>query len=107
MQTHCRIGRYFLFSAMLLLASSLSPFSTYAEDQQPKESSEDQQLRGAIIIPPKDRFGDVAPGAVEDTLKACLARIPEKATVGQRMMAERTCEREEALRQTYQGSPWN
>ena len=80
-------------SFVLLLASSLSPFSTHAEDQQPKEFPEDQQLKGAVIIPPKDRFGDVSPGAAEDTLKACLARIPEQPTVGQHMMAEMTCKR--------------
>jgi hypothetical protein len=38
---------------------------------------------------------------------ACLGRIPEQATVGQRMMAEMTCEREEQIRKTYQGSPWH
>ena len=90
-------------SFVLLLAASLSPFSIYAEDQSPKQT-ENQQLKGAIIVPPKDRFGDVSPGAAEDTLKACLARIPEQATVGQRMMAESTCQREEAIRQTYQGT---
>jgi hypothetical protein len=90
---------------MLLLGSSLSPFSNHAEDQSPKQT-EDQQLKGAVIVPPRDRSGDVSPGAVEDTLKACLGRIPEQATVGQRMMAELTCEREEAIRKTYQGSRW-
>ena len=107
MQTHLLVIRPLLFSFVLLLASSLSPFSLHAEDQQPKESSADQQLKGAVLIPPKDRFGDVSPGAAEDTLKACLARIPEQATVGQRMMAEMTCEREEQIRKTYQGSPWH
>jgi hypothetical protein len=91
---------------VLLLVSYLAPFSPHAEDQPPKQA-EDQQLKGALIVPPKDRFGDVAPGAVEDTLKACLGRIPEQATVGQRMMAEMTCEREEQIRKTYQGSPWH
>jgi hypothetical protein len=91
---------------VLLLASSLSPCSSYAEDRPPKQT-EDQQSKGALVLPPKDRFGDVSPGAAEDTLKACLARIPEQATVGQRMMAEMTCEREEQIRKNYQGSPWN
>ena len=103
MQTHFLVTRSLMLSFVLLLAASLSPFSIYAEDQSPKQT-EDQQLKGAIIVPPKDRFGDVSPGAAEDTLKACLARIPEQATVGQRMMAESTCQREEAIRQTYQGT---
>jgi hypothetical protein len=105
MHIHFLVKRSLLFSAMMLLASSL-PCSIHAQDQPPKQS-EDQQSKGELIIPPKDRLGDVSPGAAEDTLKACLARIPERATVGQRMMAEQTCQREEQIRKTYQGSPWN
>jgi hypothetical protein len=95
-----------LFFSVLFAISSLSPFETRAEDQQPKGATEEQQLKGTMIVPPRDKFGDVSPGAAEDTLKACLARIPEQATVGQRMMAELTCEREEAIRKTYQGLRW-
>jgi hypothetical protein len=104
MQTHLLVNRSLLLSSALLLASSLSPVSTRAEDP-PSNSAEDPQLKGAVIVPPKDGRGDVAPGAVEDTLKACLARIPEKATVGQRMLAELTCQREDETRKTYQGAP--
>ena len=103
MQTHFLVGRYFLFSAMLFLTSAVSPLSTYAKDDQPPKQTEDPQSKGGIVLPPKDRLGDVSPGAAEDTLKACLARIPEQAAVGQRMMAEMTCEREEVIRKTYQG----
>ena len=102
MQTHLQTQRFLLCSSVLLLASSLSPFPTHTEDQQSKQE-QDKQLKGAVIVPPTDRFGDVSPGAAEDTFKACLARIPEQATVGQRMLAEQTCEREEAIRKTYQG----
>jgi hypothetical protein len=105
MQTHSLLKRSLLFSSVLWLASSLSP-PTYAEDRPPKQT-EDQQSKGTLVLPPRDRFGDVSPGAAENTLKACLARIPEQATVGQRMMAEMTCEREEQIRKTYQGSPWH
>ena len=69
-------------------------------------ATEEQQPKGNLVFPPRDKFGDVSPGAAEDTLKACLARIPEQATVGQRMMAEPTCEREEAGRNLYQGTRW-
>ena len=102
MQTPLQIQRFLLWSSFLLLASSLSPFSIQAEDQKSNQEH-DKQLKGAVIIPPTNRFGDIAPGAAEDTFKACLARIPEQATVGQRMLAEQTCEREEAIRKTYQG----
>jgi hypothetical protein len=40
----------------------------------------------------------VAAGATEDSLQACLARIPKDATVGQRMIAEQGCRRDEADR---------
>jgi hypothetical protein len=43
-----------------------------------------------------------AAGALEDTLEACLARIPKDATAGQRMMAEQSCRRAEAERHSVQ-----
>lgn len=43
-------------------------------------------------------LGRIAVGAVEDTLQACMARIPSDATAGQRMLAERSCERDQATR---------
>jgi len=33
----------------------------------------------------------MASGAVEDTLKLCLARIPKDASAGQRLLAEQSC----------------
>lgn len=47
----------------------------------------------------------VAAGAVEDTLAICLARIPQSATAGQRMMAEQTCRRDEAGRASVRAIP--
>jgi hypothetical protein len=81
---------------MLLLASSLSPSFTHAEEAH---------VKGTMILPPTDKESEVASGAVEDTLKACLARIPAKASVGQRMLAERTCQGEEEIRKTNHGPP--
>ena len=49
--------------------------------------------------------GIAASGSVEDTLKACLARIPTDATAGQRMIAEQSCQRDEATRQPIQAVP--
>lgn len=40
----------------------------------------------------------IAAGAAEDTLNACLARIPKDATMGQRMLAEESCRRDESAR---------
>ncbi len=47
---------------------------------------------------PSTGRGRIAAGAVEDSLKACMARIPSNATAGQRMLAERSCERDQAER---------
>jgi hypothetical protein len=35
---------------------------------------------------------------VEDTLNACLSRIPSDASAGQRMLAEESCKRDQANR---------
>lgn len=99
------VRRSLVFSSVLLVISSLSSFATHAEEQQPKAATEDQQLKGTASVPPKDRHSDVSPGAVEDTLKTCLSRIPEQASVGQWMLAELTCQREEEGRTTYRGIP--
>ena len=96
MRTPIFVQRSLLCASLLLLAFSLSPFYTHAEDTQ---------VKGAMITAPVDKHSDVASGAVEDTLKACLARIPDKASVGQRMLAERTCQGEEGIRNTNQGAP--
>lgn len=51
--------------------------------------------------------GAVSPaaGAVEDTLKACLARIPKDASSGQSMLAELGCQRDEQARTSLQTAP--
>ena len=40
----------------------------------------------------------IAAGAAEDTLSACLSRIPGGASAGQRMVAEESCKRDQANR---------
>lgn len=46
----------------------------------------------------------VAAGSLDDSLHACLARIPKDATAGQRMLAEQSCRRAEADRAPAQTS---
>ncbi len=46
----------------------------------------------------------VAAGSLEDSLQACLARIPKDATAGQKMLAEQSCRRAEADRAPVQTS---
>lgn len=54
---------------------------------------------------PSGGLGLVASGAAEDTLLACLARIPKDASAGQRMIAEQSCKRDEGTRETIQAVP--
>lgn len=46
----------------------------------------------------------LAAGATEDSLQACLSRIPKDATAGQRMIAEQSCRRDEGDRKPFQAS---
>ena len=46
----------------------------------------------------------LAAGSVEDSLQACLARIPKDATTGQRMIAEQSCRRDEGDRKPFQAT---
>ena len=47
---------------------------------------------------------DMAAG-VEDTLKACLARIPKDGSSGQRMLAKQSCKQDEGTRKASQDAP--
>lgn len=47
----------------------------------------------------------IASGAVEDSLQACMARIPHDASIGQRMIAEQSCWRDENDRKPIQDVP--
>ena len=47
----------------------------------------------------------MAAGEVEDTLKACLARIPKDGSAGQRMLAEQSCEQAEGTRKVGHDAP--
>ena len=46
----------------------------------------------------------IAAGASEDSLHACLARIPKNATTGQRLMAELSCQRDDGDRKPFQAT---
>ena len=96
MKTPVLLQRPVLYASVLLLGSSLSPFFIHAEEGH---------VIGAMILTPTHKLDDVASGAVEDTLKACLARIPDMASEEQRMLAEQSCHRQEVVRKTNQGPP--
>lgn len=78
----------------------------------PPAQAEDSHVKGTVasapIEGPRVPIGKpsvLASGAAEDTLKACKTRIPELASVGQHLLAEQSCAREEATRKTIRSAP--
>jgi hypothetical protein len=86
----CAIG---LVSFMAAMAFALA--MGQAADRQAETGVQDP----AAITEPN------AAGAVEDTLQACMARIPQDASIGQRMIAEQSCWRDENDRQPFRSDP--
>jgi hypothetical protein len=85
----------FVLSVSLFLAAgwSFSLVEVHAADVKPAK----------VVVPVAPAA--VASGAVEDTLQICLARIPQGATPGQRLMAEQSCHRDESGRASMQAVP--
>ena len=81
-----------LFGASL----SLGLVSIQAADREP-----------ALVAPGSDTTTEpgIAAGSVEDTLQACIARIPKDASIGQMMIAEQGCWRDENDRKPGQAIP--
>ncbi|HEY5627488.1 MAG TPA: hypothetical protein VIR79_06045 [Nitrospira sp.] len=65
----------------------------------------DALVKGAMVQVSTGALDRQASGAVEDSLKACMARIPATASAGQRMMAEQTCAGEEEIRKVVRDDP--
>jgi len=47
----------------------------------------------------------ISAGLQGDTMEACLARIPKNSTAGQRMLAEKSCERDRNYRHPIEQVP--
>jgi len=78
-------------------SSSGSSTSDGAAVSSPRSSG------GAVAEPssknqPNSSSSRIAAGVEEETLNTCLARIPQDATAGQRMLAEQTCRRDYGVR---------
>ena len=80
----------------VLFAASIGLMSAQAADREP-----------ALVAPGSDTTTEpgMAAGSVEDTLQACIARIPKDASIGQRMIAEQGCGRDENDRKPIQAIP--
>ena len=80
----------------ILLVGCLGLAVARAQDRQPP-----------IVAPGTDATNEagIAAGASEDTLRACMARIPKDASIGQLMIAEQGCWRDENNRNPLQSVP--
>ena len=72
-------------------ANSTAGTRMLAEESCRRESSNSSSLTAAEA---RTR-SRVASGSVEDSLEACLSRIPQDSSSGQRMMAEASCKRDQ------------
>jgi len=88
--------RHIVILTSLVLISRLPAQATQAADQ-PSEGSPPVVLTAELAT--------IAAGSVEDTMKACLARIPKDSSDGQRMLAEQSCEQDEGTRSVSQDAP--
>lgn len=96
MRTYPLISRTVLLLSLFLMA----PLSA-----QTVHASDPDILQGPTAFAPVSELNVVAAGAVEDTLKACLARIPADASAGQRLLAEQSCEGAEGTRNVIEIAP--
>lgn len=93
---HTLLMKRTILVASMALVPLILPGLTLAVPQVTKPmSSAEAQAQGLTQI---------AVGSVQDTLKACLGRIPQDASSGQLMLAEQTCQHVDAERTINQTS---
>lgn len=82
--------------SLTILLSGFLAAPIQAQDREP-----------AIVAPGSNAISeaDIAAGSVEDTIEGCKARIPKDATIGQVMIAEQSCWRDENERNPVQAVP--
>ncbi len=98
MNTTTRANCTAVVSMLVLLAVS------WIESHQSAHAT-DPLVERTMGFVPIAALGVMASGAAEDTLKACMARIPEAASAGQRMLAEQSCAGEEEARKAIRSAP--
>ncbi len=89
--------------AMFVLVMWLPAMTAQAEDQPTQMLTAPVSTSAPTLQ--VGGLGETASGAVEDTIKACMARIPDGASSGQRLMAEASCERDKTDRISIDAVP--
>jgi hypothetical protein len=78
------------------LAGIPSDSSDGAKMVAEQSCQENEQLRQGVVGTAIAKSGNRASAGTQgDSLETCLARIPDDATAGQRMLAEETCARDQ------------
>jgi hypothetical protein len=85
-----RTRRYGLCALSMLIFASVSQASEPSPEVPGSEATTERGM---------------AAGSAEDTLGACMARIPKEATIGQRMIAEQGCWRDQNEREPFESVP--
>ncbi len=80
-------------------------FAALSIRSTPPVHAADLPVESTVGVAPLAERGVTASGAVEDTLNACMARIPALASAGQRMLAEQSCAGEDEVRKTLRSAP--
>ncbi|BFU94095.1 MAG: conserved exported protein of unknown function [Nitrospira sp.] len=85
-----------LRNCLAMIPSNASPGAKQVAEESCKR---DEAARASIVGTAATKSNDrVASGTQGDTLEACMARIPKDASAGQRMLAEQSCQRDQANR---------
>ena len=88
--TILRMGALLMFAASAaFMGACASPYTESSGPGAPPAEALSAPARGA---------GAAASGTQGDSLQACLSRIPQDASAGQRLIAQRSCERDQADR---------
>jgi hypothetical protein len=93
---HNLFMKHTILVASLALIPLILPGLTLAAGQEKERKSYDEAQAQGLT--------QNAAGSVNDTLKACLGRIPQDASTGQLILAEQNCQRVEANRTIDQAS---
>lgn len=85
-----------LEACLARISSEASPGAKQVAEESCRKN---EALRTGIVGTATAKSGDrAASGTPGDTLEACMARIPNDATAGQKMLAEESCRRDQAAR---------
>lgn len=90
---------------VLALIACLPALATQTQAEEQPTQIMAQSASAPMSPAPAEGLNETASGAVEDTLKACLARIPEGATAGQHLIAQESCRRDKADRHSIDAVP--